>query len=235
MSHAIPLYVGFDQREAAAYHVFCQSVMERASVPVAFQPLCKGMLNNFDGQKDGTNAFIYSRFLVPYLQNYTGWAVFCDGDMVMLDDIANLWKERERNAFNKALVIVPHDYKTKHPRKYIGTPMEADNLDYPQKNQSSVILWNCGHYANRLLTPDFVKDAPGSFLHRFSWLQEQHIGHLDPKWNALSEEQDVSLASLIHYTCGLPGFKHYQHCAGADHWRRARKNAMHLEGEPCRV
>src|SRR5690242_7058251 len=105
MSHAIPLYVGFDQREAAAYHVFCQSVMERASVPVAFHPLHKGMLSGFDGQKDGTNAFIYSRFLVPYLQNFTGWALFMDGDMVMLDDIANLWKEREAHQFNKALCV----------------------------------------------------------------------------------------------------------------------------------
>ena len=236
MSHAIPLYAGFDQREAAGYHVFCQSVIERSSVPVAFHPLHRGMLNDFDGQKDGTNAFIYSRFLVPYLQNFTGWAIFADAsDMVVADDIAKLWAEREKHVFDKALCVVPHDYKTKHAWKYIGTPMEAKNLDYPMKNQSSLILWNCAHFANRILTPEFVAEAQGSFLHRFSWVHPQQIGALDPNWNALAEEQDVSLASLIHFTLGSPGFKHYEHCAGSEHWHRARKNAMHMEGEKCQA
>src|SRR5689334_17602665 len=117
MQDTIPLYIGFDPREAAAYHVFCQSVIERASVPVSFHPLHKPMLQNFDGQRDGSNAFIYSRFLIPHLQSYKGWSIFADGDMTCLDDIANLWALREENFFNKAVCVVKHDYKTKHKRK----------------------------------------------------------------------------------------------------------------------
>jgi hypothetical protein len=41
------------------------------------------------------------------------------------------------HCFNKAVAVVKHDYKTKHRRKYIGTPLEADNADYPRKNWSS--------------------------------------------------------------------------------------------------
>jgi hypothetical protein len=232
MSKAIPLYVGFDQREAAGYHTFCQSVLERSSVPVAFIPLHGPMLESFDGQKDGTNRFIYSRFLIPYLQHYNGWAIFADGsDMVVLDDIAKLWVLREQYQFNKALAVVKHDYKTKHRRKYIGTPMEADNADYPGKNRSSLMLWNCSHFANRRLTPDLVAESPGSFLHRFQWCSEDQIGDLPAEWNALSGEQDVSSASLIHFTLGVPGFDHYKHCDGAEHWHRARKNAFHIVGE----
>src|SRR5688572_30347830 len=115
MSHAIPLYVGYDPREAATYHTFCQSVLERSSVPVAFIPLHAPMLGNFDGQRDGTNAFIYSRFLIPYLQNYRGWALFADGDMACIDDIAKLWALRSEHLFNKALCVVKHDYKTRFP------------------------------------------------------------------------------------------------------------------------
>jgi hypothetical protein len=231
MSHSVPLYVGFDPREAACYHVFCQSVIERASIPVAFHPLHKAMLGGFDGQKDGTNAFIYSRFLVPYLQNFSGWALFCDGDMVMCDDIAKLWGLREQFVFDKAVCVVKHDYRTKHPRKYVGTPMEANNASYPRKNWSSVMLWNCGHAANRILTPEFVSESPGSFLHRFAWLNDAQIGELPPEWNALSGEQDISLASLVHYTLGAPGFSAYRDCDGADHWHRAKKRAMHMIGE----
>jgi hypothetical protein len=231
MQATIPLYVGFDQREAACYHTFCQSVIERASVPVSFHPLHGPMLANFDGQKDGTNAFIYSRFLVPYLQSYTGWAIFCDGDMAMCDDIAKLWNLREDFVFDKAVAVVQHDYTSKHPRKYLGTPMEADNVSYPRKNWSSVILWNCGHMANRILTPEFVKEAPGSFLHRFSWIKDDQIGALPAEWNVLVGEQEESLARLLHYTLGAPGFKRYQHCKASEPWHRARKHAMHMIGE----
>jgi hypothetical protein len=226
---AIPLYVGFDQREAACYHTFCQSVLERSSLPVAFIPLHGPMLKDFDGQRDGTNAFIYSRFLVPHLQLYEGFAIFADGDMVCLEDLAKLWELRDPA---KAVQVVRHDYKTKFPRKYVGTPMEADNVDYPGKNRSSVILWNCGHPRNRILTREFVSEAGGQFLHRFSWLSDADIGELPPEWNALAGEQDCSLASLIHFTLGIPGFQAYRNCDGARHWFKAREHAMHLIGEP---
>lgn len=231
MSHAIPLYVGFDPREAACYHVFSQSVIERASVPVAFHPLHIPLLDGFDGQRDGTNAFIYSRFLVPYLQSYRGWAIFCDGDMIAMDDIAKLWNFGHQFAFDKAVAIVKHDYKTKHSRKYIGTPMESDNVDYPGKNRSSVILWNCEHPANRILTPDLVKESPGSFLHRFSWLKDSQIGELPAEWNVLVGEQDTGAASLLHYTLGAPGFSQYARCDASEPWHRAKRHAMHMSEE----
>jgi lipopolysaccharide biosynthesis glycosyltransferase len=231
MQFPVPIFCGFDPREAAGFHTFCQSVIERSSVPVSFIPL-HGPLLNFDGQRDGTNAFIYSRFLVPYLQHFNGWAIFLDAsDMVCVDDIVKLWNLREQYQFNKAVAVVKHDYKTKHERKYIGTPMEADNLDYPGKNRSSLILWNCSHYANRRLTPELVTESPGSFLHRFQWLGDDQIGELPPEWNCLSGEQDTAGASLLHFTLGSPGFKHYANSDGSLHWHRARKNALNMIGE----
>ncbi len=230
MSQAIPIYIGVDPREMAGLHVFMQSVIQRASQPVAFIPLHAPMLHGFDGQRDGTNAFIYSRFLVPYLQNYSGWAIFVDGsDMVAVDDIAKLWALRADNSFNKAVCVVKHDYKTRHPRKYIGTPMEADNASNPRKNWSSVVLWNCGHYANRRLTPELVTESPGSFLHRFQWLNDDQIGELPADWNCLVGEQDTANASLLHHTLGIPGFTYYKHCDASEHWHRAYKQMLHVE------
>lgn len=224
----IHCFVGFDPREAAAYHVFCQSVIEHSTVPVQFIPLHRPMLSDFDGQRDGTNAFIFSRFLVPSLMGFDNqWAMFFDGDMLMRQDIAELWKLRSPT---KALMVVPHDYKTRHPRKYIGTPMESANVDYPKKNQSSVMLWNCGHYSNRILTRQFVKEAPGHFLHRFEWLRDSQIGALPAEWNKLVREQAASPDDCLrHHTLGSPGIEHY---AGDDpEWHAALLAALRIEGQ----
>lgn len=229
MSH-IPLYVGYDPREAAAYTTFCQSVIERSSIPVAFHPLHSPMLANFNGQRDGTNAFIFSRYLIPYLQDFNGWAIFADGDMVLTEDIARLWALREQFVFNTAVAVVKHEYKTKHHRKYVGTAIENDNIDYPRKNWSSVMLWNCGHYANRLLTPEFVAESAPSTLHRFEWLRDDQIGTLPDAWNVLSLEQDIKNAKLIHYTLGIPGIPHYADCPGAEFWHGAFMRANHIVG-----
>ena len=224
----IPIHVGFDSREAAAYHVFCQSVIDYASQPVAFIPLHRGMLDNFDGQRDGTNAFIFSRFLVPHLMGYTGWALFVDGDMVVTEDIVKLWDQRDEYF---AAQVVQHDYYTNHARKYIGTPLENDNIDYPCKNWSSVILWNCGHPSNRILTRKFIEEATGRYLHRFEWLSRDEIGVLPQEWNQLVGEYPNRKSSLYHYTLGVPGISYYEDSDGANYWHQTLRRALHVSGE----
>src|SRR5690606_41012351 len=134
---AIPIWVGYDPRESAAYHVLTQSILNTSKVPVAVCPLHSPMLNDFDGQQDGTNAFIYSRFLVPELMDFGGWAIYCDSDMLFRRGVEYLWSLRDES---KAVMVCQHDYRTRHPRKAIGTALEARNEDYPRKNWSSLIL-----------------------------------------------------------------------------------------------
>ncbi len=224
----LTLYVGYDPREACVYHVFCQSVIEHASGPVKFVPLHRTMLDDFEGQRDGSNAFIFSRYLVPSLQNFVGSAIFADGDMVVTEDIYELWGQRDHR---KAVSVVKHDYKTKEPRKYIGTPLENDNVDYDRKNWSSVIVWNCEHPSNKILTRDFVDRATGKLLHRFEWLNDDEIGDLPPEWNHLVGEYDEADACLYHHTLGSPGFEFYHQCEGSREWHRYLLNALNMEGE----
>jgi lipopolysaccharide biosynthesis glycosyltransferase len=210
----INIYVGYDDREAVAYHTFCQSVLSRSSKPVAFAPLALSCLSNVykETHTDGSNAFIYSRFLVPFLQDYEGWAIFADGDMTCHADIAELWAMRDES---KAVMVVKHDYKTKFGDKYLGNK----NADYPRKNWSSVILWNCGHPANKALTPDFIQNATGAQIHRFTWLDDDLIGELPIEWNWLDCEYEPNYeAKLIHYTIGTPCFTDYQTVGQAHVW-----------------
>jgi hypothetical protein len=228
----LTIYVGFDQREAVAYHVFCQSVLERSSVPVAFVPLAAnavGRMMRRELPHDGSNAFTYSRFLVPHLQDHEGWAVFADGDMVCNNDIAELAALADDRY---AVMVVPHEYRTKHPVKYLGSP----NPDYPRKNWSSLVLWNCSHPSNAWLTPAEVARRPGSFLHRFQWLDADEIGTLPATWNhlVLEQERDDD-AAILHFTVGSPCFREYANCESAEPWHRAYRRAIHCEQglAPC--
>lgn len=217
----ITVVVGFDQREAVAYHVFCQSVLEKASRPVRFLPLAINSLKFYtETHTDGSNRFIYSRFLTPYLCGFEGPALFADGDMVCNADIAELMDLYDPS---KAVQVVMHDYKTKASVKYLGNK----NQDYPRKNWSSVILWNCGHHANKVLTPAFIEDKPGSYLHRFSWLTDDQIGKLPMTWNWLATEYpDNADAKLVHYTLGTPCFKDFTNAPMAGTWWTAHRSSQ---------
>lgn len=213
----IPVFIGYDPREAVAYHVCANSIIRHASVPVSFVPLALNNLASYtETHTDGSNQFIYSRFLVPHLMNHQGWAIFMDGDMLVRADIAELWSLRDDS---KAVMCVHHDYKTRAHDKYLG----AKNQDYPRKNWSSVVLWNCGHEANRIVTPEFVEKSTGAQLHRFTWLDDGLIGEVPKIWNWLPDEFGPNPdAKLLHWTLGTPCFHEYADTPMAAEWHRER-------------
>lgn len=221
MSEKINIVVGFDQREAIAYHTFTQSVIEKSSIPVFFVPLAVNTLKDYkETHSDRSNDFIYSRFLTPYLNNFTGWAIFADGDMVCQSDIKELWDLRDES---KALLVVKHNYQTKKSIKYLGNI----NENYPRKNWSSLILWNCGHPKHRILTPEFIANQSGKFLHRFSWLDDRDIGELPIEWNWLALEYPINTrAKIIHYTLGTPCFKDYRDTDMSENWFEVHKRSL---------
>ena len=111
----IPIFIGYDPREAVAYHVCSNSIIRHSSQPVSISPLALNILKDYqETHTDGSNHFIYSRFLVPHLMNYRGWAIFMDGDMILRSDITELWNHIDDN---KAVVVVKHNYKTKMTKK----------------------------------------------------------------------------------------------------------------------
>lgn len=213
----INIFIGYDPRESVAYHVCSNSIIRQATSPVAIMPLALNSITAYrETHTDGSNQFIYSRFLAPFLMNYEKWAIFMDGDMILRDDIAKLWALRDES---KAVQVVKHDYKTSRSIKYLG----SRNENYPRKNWSSVILWNCAHPANRILTPSFVEQASGSELHRFSWLGDEEIGALPVNWNWLPDEFGSNQeAKLLHWTLGTPCFIDFSVAPMSEEWHREK-------------
>jgi lipopolysaccharide biosynthesis glycosyltransferase len=220
----IPVFVGYDPREAIAYHVCANSIIRNASAPVAIIPVALNLFTDYkETHGDNSNHFVYTRFLVPYLMDFKGRAIFIDGDMVVRGDIIELY-ESLKTAHDVA--VVKHDYKTRMPVKYMGAP----NEDYPRKNWSSVIVWDCQSFPNRRLTPDFVQKQPGSFLHRFSWIDDDRIQALPIEWNWLPDELGENTdAKLLHYTLGTPCFHEFVDTTQAEVWHNEHGLTQHCE------
>jgi hypothetical protein len=208
------IFCGYDERESVGYHIFCQSVLSRSSIPVAFTPL------QSNGMRQGTNAFTTSRFSVPALMGYKGRAVFADAaDMVMLCDAKEL--QDALNNLQGAVGVVKHNYSTKNPIKYIGTELESPNTNYPRKNWASFMLINCEHPAWQKITPEYLQIADKMYdLLQLSFIDDSDIQEIDDSWNRIvDEDQPLDGAKIVHWTAGIPGFKHYQYAVGADIWQ----------------
>ena len=220
----IPVFIGYDPREAIAFHVCANSIIRNASRPVAIVPVALNLFKDYsETHTDGSNQFIYTRFLVPYLMGFTGSAIFIDGDMVVHGDIAELWDMRNPCM---DVQVVKHDYKTRMPVKYLG----AKNEDYPRKNWSSVILWNCNSFPNRKLTPEFIQKSTGAELHRFSWIDDARIGELPIEWNWLPDEFGPNPnAKLLHYTLGTPCFNEFADTPQSEDWHKERELTVYCQ------
>jgi lipopolysaccharide biosynthesis glycosyltransferase len=213
----IRLFMGYDGKEPIAYHVACHSVLSRSSHPVSMCPVALSQLDQvFQRVRDKQQAtdFSFTRFLVPWLCGYEGWALFMDCDVLVLDDLIKLWELRDERY---AVMVVKHDHQPRESTKFLGQVQTS----YPKKNWSSVMLMNTARC--RALTPDYVNTASGMDLHRFHWLNgEEEVGALPARWNHLVDYDPrlpVEELSLLHYTSGGPWFKGYEKCDYAQEWR----------------
>jgi len=220
----IRIFIGYDPREAVAFNVLSHSIHTRASEPVDIAPLMLSQLKKIFTRESHplqSTEFSFSRFLVPYLSNFEGWSMFCDCDMLMLDDIANLWELRDDKF---AVHVVKHEHTPEHATKFLDKPQSR----YEKKNWSSVILFNNAKCT--ALTPDYVNTATGLQLHKFIWLGDDSLlGEIPHRWNHIVDydptlpQEDLS---LIHFTEGGPYFEDYKTCGYADLWFAERDRML---------
>jgi hypothetical protein len=214
----LKIFIGYDPVESVAWHTMAHSIFTRSSRPVSIIPLSLGSLRSiFTRKRDDkqSNEFSYTRFLVPYLCDYKGYAIFFDCDMLLQCDVSSIFEAVISNP-GKACYVVKHNYEPKNKFKYLG----AKQYSYPRKNWSSVIVWNCEHLENLKLSLDYVNTSPGSDLHRFAWLNDDEIGELDVSWNWLVGEYDKPQKNInnFHWTIGGPYFNEYSNSDFSDYW-----------------
>lgn len=195
----LKVFVGYDERQRISFTALQQSIYERASKPVAISPL---ILHTLPITRRGLTPFTYSRFLVPWLCDYQGPAIFMDADMLLVSDISEL----EAAISDDVAVSVVRSLE--------------------QYEQTSFMLFNCAHPENRKLTPDYVQTT-GENLHGLGWVRPEQVGALDPKWNQLVGYQTVDMTQgNLHYTMGVPAFPETSSCDGAKLWQDTAQLAM---------
>lgn len=205
-------FIGYDKAESISAYVLAHSIQTRSSIPVSItfinRDSLKGIFKRKRSEVESTD-FSISRFLVPYLCNYEGWAVFSDCDALVLDDPAKLWAWRDDRY---SVRVVKHNYVPKEEIKFLG----HQQLKYEKKNWSSVVLFN--NSKCKALTLDYVNHASGLDLHQFKWLgNDELIGDLPSQWNHLVG-YDNQEASLAHFTTGGPWFNEYALVEHSSDW-----------------
>lgn len=208
------IYIGYDQREDAAYRVAEYTLREKASEPINIHKLesselqdrrmlwrpistWQGQIRDHLSNATQSTEFASSRFLTPLIHR-KGWCLFCDCDVVFMDDVKRIFDYADDNY---AVMVVKHNHVPKVDQKMD----KQHQYSYPRKNWSSVVLWNCDHVANQRLDLGMVNWWPGILLHRFSWLRDEEIGELPRTCNWLVNEQEKPDNPIIaHFTLGGP-------------------------------
>ena len=223
----INIFIGYDSKEKVAYNVLSHSIIQNSTKPVAITPIALNHLkDDFVRERNALSSteFSFSRFMIPHLMNYQGWALFMDCDMLMFEDISKLWRMRDDRY---AIQVCKHDYTPKTDTKFLGQVQTK----YETQNWSSFMLMNCKKCNE--LTPDYVNSATGLQLHQFKWLESDDlIGDLPLEWNWLVDEPGYNTKSKvnnIHFTKGGPWFKEYANCSYSETWNLYHEECSWIE------
>ena len=204
------VYIGFDSRQNysqyydkvfnAPYMVCYQSIRNYNKdieiKPIILDDLIKKGYYYRDVDPLASTEFTYSRFLVPFLNDYKGIAVFCDSDFLWNCDIEELLEFYDET---DAVSCVQHDYTPNTMTKMDGLQQTA----YPRKNWSSLMMFNCEHPDTQKLSVEVVNTESPKYLHRMSWASS--IGSIPLTYNYLEGDYKyMENPKAIHFTNGGP-------------------------------
>lgn len=197
------VYVGWGCRDPRALDVCLFSIQRHASdlvEIVSLKPQAVTALCGPDPDPDQTKK-AQAAYLVPALNEFTGWAAFVSSDMLFQADIYDLWKHRDERY---AVMGVPA-MRGGDPRRAL---------------RPSLLLWNCGHPANRLLTPEAVSAMEPEQRAELDWLQRSMIGVLPEAWCWREDTSDPDLTpKAIEFGRHKPWIEEAGLCRYADRWQ----------------
>ena len=214
MKESLKIYIGYDSRQDIdplgrgvinpPYQVCKASIRDYNTrvqiIPLKLDELISKGLYSRGKDPLASTEFTYSRFLVPYLSDYKGIALFCDSDFLWQTDITDVLKYFDTRL---SVMCCQHEYTPTNNTKMDGLKQTI----YPRKNWSSLMLFNCSDQDCKKLTPEVINKESPKYLHRMNWTDDKKIGNIPLEYNWLEGDYDNNAAiepKAIHYTNGGP-------------------------------
>ena len=214
------IFIGFETEYPEAFEVCAESIRQynpnHEIIPLVKSELEEQGLYTRPYQGESTE-FAFTRFLVPALCEWKGYALFCDGDFMWRCDpqeIEDLVKQSSQS---------PSVWVVKHP-PFLTTPHEKmrgkANMSYPKKYWSSLMYFNNDKCFT--LTSDLVNSWSAKDLHEFAWASE--IGDLPAEYNAMVNYYQFPAARAVHFTDGGPWLDIHDNMLYSTEWLKHYKN-----------
>ena len=216
----LTVYIGYDTTNLGQQmaRTVCERSIRRYNEDIEIKTLelkdliSSGVYTRPHDEKQSTE-FTYTRFLVPYLNNYQGLAVFCDSDFLWQRNIYSLIAYADSSL---SVSCVHHEY-TECPNK-----LKMDGFKqewYPRKNWSSLMLFDCEHEHCKRLTPEVISTESPKYLHRMEWTQDDCIGRIPHSYNYLVGYYNThKRPAAYHFTDGGPWHKETANCDEGEKW-----------------
>lgn len=221
------VFIGYDSTQSIASDVLVYSIRkhcENQDLHIYLLKLTELQEKGFYRPHDPLQSteFTYTRFLIPWICNYRGTALFLDSDMLALADFSELF---QLDMESYALRVVKHDYRPFRKTKMGG---KVQTL-YPRKNWSSLMLMDCSKLTE--WTKENVETRSGAWLHRFEPVSDREIGEIDGVlWNTLDYYDETT--KLIHYTEGGPWLPGCEDHTYGDIWKEYKMNMLSRNFKP---
>ncbi len=184
------VFIGYDPRQPVAYNVLQSSIHRHSNGRVVVEPL---ELRKLPITRRGLTEFTFSRFLVPWLCDYQGTAIFMDADIVVTGDVAELAAQASMECAVQVM------------------------QDQARFEWASVMLFNNANCT--VLTPEFVDDPENPLLD-LAWGK---VGSFSADWNHCVGYMEPKQANLYHYTQGLPCWYESAGLPEDDEWLEERR------------
>jgi|TARA_B100001939_G_scaffold1792_1_gene1680 hypothetical protein len=214
------IFIGYENEYPESFEVCAESIRRfnpnHEIIPLVKSELEEKGLYTREYQGESTD-FAFTRFLVPFLSDYKGYALFCDGDFMWRCDPQEIEDYAKQSNYSPSVWVV------KHP-PFLTTPYKKmkgkANMSYPKKYWSSLMYFNNDKCFS--LTSDLVNSWSGKDLHEFAWASE--IGDLPAEYNAMVNYYKFPNAKAVHFTDGGPWLDIHDDMLYSTEWLKIYKN-----------
>jgi hypothetical protein len=179
----IRVFVGATAVQDLPVRVLEYSIRARTPMDVEVVPLYKTGLTVPEAKDPGNRSrtpFSFQRFLIPEAAGYRGRAIYLDSDMLVLDDMRELWTQ----PFGEAEVAAIRTQAKDPTARFSVLLLDCNRL-----------RWKIGEIVAAL---DSGALNYQKLMYEMSWGPRVE-GLVDPRWNTL-DRYEAGKTALLHYT-----------------------------------